>query len=96
MERSFYACLLVETRAYNATIMASPLFLLAQYHRLNQFTERRFNQCDLGIGHIGQFKVESDCYLIWLNLMGHAWATAFRASCIPAQSVPFLRPYLIL
>jgi hypothetical protein len=96
MDRSFSACLLVETRAYNATIMASPLFLLTQEHRLNQFTEGRFNQRYLSITHIDQFNIESDRDLIRINIMGHAWATAFRASYIPAQSVPFLSPYLLL
>ena len=72
--------------------MALPFFFLVHQQRRNQLTEGRFNQCELGIDHIDQFKVQLDSYLVWSNLMGHAWATAFPASYIPAQSVPFLSP----
>jgi hypothetical protein len=73
--------------------MALILFVTRQKDALYQITENRFNQLHFRVGHITDFAVKTYNQIIGFTIMGHSWATTFRAWCIPVLSVPSLQPY---
>jgi hypothetical protein len=53
-------------------------------------------QLHFGLCHTIKLTVNTYGQVSWFSIMGHSSATAFRASCIPALSVPFLGSHLSL
>ncbi|MBU6434449.1 MAG: hypothetical protein KJS98_14165, partial [Nitrospirae bacterium] len=73
-----------------------PLFISCQKNCSYQITKVRFYQLHFSFSHTVELAFNTHGQVSRFSIMGHSSATAFRASCIPALSVPFLRSHLAL